>query len=189
MTIRWCRALLAGAAGLAMATGAARAELVANGGFEAGLDGWTTTGFQLQGYDHGVGDVARSGSQAFYGGGVGDAGFLVQSLATVPGQTYRLSFWLFSDGFVPNELTLQIGGSPAYAAADVLLQPFDEVRLDFTAASTSTQMRFGMRNDSGVFRLDDVSVVAVPEPATAVLAGLGLVVVTVLGRRRRARIA
>lgn len=186
MKIRWRKGLLAGAAGLGLVAGAAEANLVANGGFEAGLSSWAVSGFQLQDYDYGIGDIAHAGTQAFYGGGVADPGYIHQSLTTVPGQDYRLSFWMFSDGFAPNEFRLLVGGNVAYDAVDVPLQAFREVRLDFRAASNSTQLWLGFRNDSGFLRVDDIDVSPVPEPATAALAGLGLMVLMTMRRRCRA---
>jgi len=46
-------------------------NLVANGGFESALTGWTASGFQLLGYDYGIdSSFAHGGSSSFQGGAI-----------------------------------------------------------------------------------------------------------------------
>lgn len=163
-------------------------NLLVNGGFETGLASWTTTGFALQGYDYGIDDDAHSGASAFYGGAIDGLGFLRQSITSVTGQAYSVDFWLASDGYLPNHFQVLANGEALLDAEDVLLQPYSAMHVSFTASSTSTQLAFGFRNDSGALHLDSVTVTAVPEPTTGVLLAIGLCAISV-GRRRFSRAA
>lgn len=89
-----CAVILLAAAGLAAtapAAGAADAELVRNGGFEAGLDGWSCTG----GSGAAVGTPVRSGTSALRGTPAGsDNARCSQTVTVRPGSTYTLSSWV-----------------------------------------------------------------------------------------------
>jgi hypothetical protein len=37
-------------------------NIVVNGGFESGLAGWSTSGFQIQGFDFGIDSFAHTGT-------------------------------------------------------------------------------------------------------------------------------
>lgn len=156
--------------------GAAHAadNIVVNGGFESGLASWTVGGFVAEGYDYGVdGGIVHGGASAFYGGGVGSLAFLNQNLITTAGQAYEISFWLHSDGYLPNRLQVSTDGGIRYDVEDVMLQDFTRVTTAFTATGTLTTLQFGLRNDAGALRLDDITVSAVPEPGTWALMALG----------------
>lgn len=166
--------------------GAAQAadNVLVNGSFESGLASWTTAGFVLEGYDYGVGDIAHSGSHAFYGGGIGALAYLTQSVMTSVGQTYDVTFWVYSDGYLPNRLQVLADGMVRYDMEDVKLQDFTRVSTTFTATQTLTQLQFALRNDAGALRLDSITVSAVPEPSTWALMALGISSLA-LARRRR----
>ncbi|MEU8673097.1 glycoside hydrolase family 18 protein [Streptomyces sp. NPDC048560] len=89
-----CATTLLAAAGLvatAPAAGAADAELARNGGFEAGLDGWSCTG----GSGAVVGTPVHSGTSALRGTPAGsDNAKCSQTVAVRPGSTYTLSSWV-----------------------------------------------------------------------------------------------
>jgi hypothetical protein len=101
----------------------------------------------------------------------GATGSLSQTLATVPGVKYELSFWLayfvadantFFSAYIDNALTF---------STVILPTPGDGVYRNysamFTAQSSSTVLRFDYRNDPDFWSLDDVSVVpaiATPTP-------------------------
>lgn len=174
------------ACALALGTfGAAQAadNILVNGSFESGLASWTTSGFILEGYDYGVGDIAHSGSSAFYGGGIGAVAYLNQSVMTSVGQTYDVSFWLYSDGYLPNRLQVLADGAVRYDLEDVKLQDFTRVTTTFTATQTLTQLQFALRNDAGALRLDSIAVTAVPEPGTWALMAIGIGALALVRRR------
>ncbi|MDB6001061.1 MAG: hypothetical protein JWP52_2760 [Rhizobacter sp.] len=176
------------ALGLLAGTAHAADNIVANGGFESGLASWTPSGFLLEGYDYGVGDIARSGTSAFYGGGVTDPGFLSQVLTTEVGTRYDVQLWLYSDGFLPNSFQVRAGGALLLNVDDDMQQQFGLLTTSFVATSMQTTLQFALRNDAGFLRVDDVSVsamaAAVPEPQTYALMALGLGALALIRRRR-----
>jgi hypothetical protein len=164
--------------GLLAPTNGARANLVTNPGFETGnFSGWTQ--FGNVGFT-GVDGLPHTGSFSAFLGPIGSLGFLSQTLATIPGQTYNLGFFLQNDGLTPNEFRVTWNGS--VISDQVNLPAFGYTERDFLnllATSPTTPLEFGFRNDPGFLHLDDVAVNATPEPTTLLLlgttmAGLGL---------------
>lgn len=173
---------------LTLCARSASANLVTNGGFEAGdLTGWTVSGASgLIGVDTAN---PHSGSYAAYMGPVGSNGYLSQSLSTAPGTEYLLDFWLREDNQTPNFFGVTWGGSSIFSQPDLtLLQP-SYVQYQFTvyATGTATTLTFATQNDSGYFYLDDVSVNEVPVPGSFLLVSSGFVGMLGMGRGFSAR--
>jgi Pro-kumamolisin, activation domain/Viral BACON domain len=160
------------------------APVVANGGFETGdLTGWTLAGNTQVGtvlYDGvvvpgaGYGNFTHSG---IYGMALGDTNlaYLSQTLATVAGQGYLLSFWLKSSTNQPVQQFL-VNWNPAAAVTNPIYSNTFATTLAWTnlqflvsATGTNSVLQFGARNDVGFFGLDDVSVTPIP---AAVFQGL-----------------
>jgi|SRR5271157_1179838 len=188
-------------------------NLVVNGGFETGdFTGWTLGGnvdgntvvesAGPPGYDHWL---PHSGT---YFAALGARGrndpanpdnFLSEVIATTAGQSYTFSWYLGSDGGLPNDFTalwngtailslLNTPATPGYnpngpGVAAYAFYSFTEV-----ATGASTTIQFNSRNDPSFWAFDDVSVTlaAVPEPSSLVLSAIGILTLAgYAGRRRR----
>jgi hypothetical protein len=116
-------------------------------------------------------------------------GLAYQDLSTVPGATYRVSFWtgdLSTDGIHqwPSQLRVLWGGM-AVATQQV---DWPEWRsLDYLVTATGSVTRLGLEVQMGLehsLRFDDVScyLVRVPEPGVGVLGFIGVLLVWALSR-------
>lgn len=161
------------------ATGAAQANLVTNGGFETGdLSGWTTALDPL--YD-GVGDssvlAVQAGNYTAYFGGAGSA--ISQTLATVAGSSYKLSFWLAAEEDVlgaaaPNAFSVDVGAGALLSLMDASASGYALYEAIFIAQGASTVLTFNFTQGPAFWDLDSVSV-TLPEPGSlALLAAAGV---------------
>jgi hypothetical protein len=151
-------------------------NLVTNCGFETGdFTGWTTVP-AAQGTSMGVdGFLPNSGDfGAFFGAFIPP--FLDSFYQTIPlitGGTYVLSFWLGNEGGPANSFEVSFG-----PVDNVFFdaQPFSYTlnTVTFVATSNSAKLTFTGSQVPEFFDIDDVSVVAVAEPGSLVLLGLGL---------------
>lgn len=196
----------------ALLSGSAQAvELIVNGGFEAappapggtvnyagasGPPGWTHVGGTVSTLDTGYAEgptvfQAHGGQVSMDLTGPGNNGptsGLVQTVSTVAGQLYSLSFWLgnaqsSATGFynLPSALTLQIDGDAPiqFANGNVVTDRnhWQQFVHSFVAAGATTTLTF---RNATVFAdnqtgLDDISLLAaVPEPGTWVLMLAGI---------------
>jgi hypothetical protein len=171
-----CSALLLG---LGIRSADAQSNLIVNGGFESGnFAGWTVTGNPSYsqvanfswGYDH-----PNSGSDYAMLGSFGTLSYLSQSVATVAGTSYTLSFYLASDGAQTNEFLVNAGGDVLMDQVDLPSSNYTEYTYGFQATGSTTNIEFGSRDDPGYLLLDDVTLVDPPsnngfviDPASAV---------------------
>lgn len=180
-------------------------NIVTNGGFETGdFTGWTQSGnTSFTGVDSAA---ANSGDSGAFFGPVGTLGYISQSLNTVAGMTYELSFFLreeFGEG--DNMSPIRPGGGPVTSEFQVFWNgvmifsippntpPGAYTQFNFTglmATGGTTELRFGFRNDNSFWDLDDVvaGLTAVPESLSTIW--LAVPVVGMFGflqlRRKRA---
>jgi hypothetical protein len=178
-------------------------NIVNNGGFESGAfaPGWTQSGNTANtGVD---GDSPHSGTSAAGFGNVGSVSFLDQTLTTIVGATYDLSFFLASEG---SKDAFTSGGSGTQIFQvfwnGVMVfnlgpsGPFGYTQYGasgLTVTGTSTVLEFRIQNDPAFFDLDDITVTgntASTVPETLPTMWLGLTFVGMVGlfqlRRKRA---
>lgn len=202
---------IAACAAFAMTAGAADAASFVNGSFESGpnpggfttlsagdtsITGWTVTGSSV---DY-IGSYwqAADGSRSLDLSG-NAAGGVEQTIATVAGQSYKVTFDLAGnpDG-APTIKTIDVtydGGSAAFnfdttghTESSMGWTPESFV---FTATGASTTFDFSSADATPYGpALDNVSISAVPEPATWAVMTIGLIGLGgVLRRRRRLAVA
>ncbi len=201
-----------------------RADLIINGSFESpalpsgglinvGGGGTAITGWTVQGSDvnllqtnysevgngmnqfnaeDGLNSIDITGN-----GNTGPADGIEQTVATTPGQTYFLSFYVgraASDNgnsayLDPTTVDLSIDGGPRTSFTNSLTAPsggigWEQFDTSFIAAGSSTTITFlnGTPAATSEAGLDNVSLV--PEPPSIVLLAIGLLVFCGLGLRR-----
>ncbi len=167
-------------------------------GFENGIpssytgdmgDGWVVTAgtgaiCNVSGVPCGNAGPAHTGIQMAFLDWSDSLNTISQTLTTVIGQTYTVSYWVAGDQ--PNFLDVTFGGSTLFNGTAPTNINYVQFSFDATATSTSTILAFsGQRTVRGVELLDDVSVTAtgVPEPATWLLTSVALLGLGVLRRR------
>jgi hypothetical protein len=167
------------------------------------LAGWTALpGDQIEVRDAIVG-TAKDGNNFVELDSANNSSMLT-TIDTTAGQTYSLTFWYsgrpasssyngaFPGGVVPassDGLSVNYGtgaiavASPTNTTSDNLWTEFTTV---FEATGSSTTLMFSATgtDDSYGSSLDDISVLAVPEPATMAMMAAGLLGLLGLGRRR-----
>jgi hypothetical protein len=191
---------LAAALSLMCGTAIAGPNLVTNGGFEDGFEGWVTTmGVGAYGavfahsgqYSAGTGCVgatcvSTAGSGAYFG----------QTLATTAGSQYEMSFWIAENGGPNSQVSVFWNGQMVASALNPNNYSYQNgtgpVQFSVTglfATGSDTWFEVHGRQDPGGIFFDDVSVTEVgtadvPEPGTlaVLLTGLGL-----FGATRRAK--
>jgi hypothetical protein len=93
-------------------------------------------------------------------GPAGADGSLSQTLATTPGQTYTLEFWLANMSSGHDDFSAHWGSTTEMALVNQNTFGYTEYVFDVTTTSTSTLLQFDYLQDPTQWRLDDVSVTA-----------------------------
>jgi opacity protein-like surface antigen len=179
---------------------ASAAELVTNGGFEQDFLGWIFTPELNVNVNP---SAAHSGDKStVFLTYPGETGLLSQTLSTVAGQDYTLSFWIAFATSDPASSALNFYWDGDKVASFQNNPTIDYVHIShvLTATSDSTDLTFLGFSDLGIIVLDDISVTGlsgsltdgggdrggVPEPSAwaLMILGFGGVGAALRGARR-----
>jgi fibronectin type 3 domain-containing protein len=139
-------------------------NLVTNGGFETGdFTGWTPPDpnnvWAFVDYLGMSGEILpHSGSFEADFATSGSLGYLSQTLATTPGASYLISFWVNNSLGDPNEFLVSWHGANVFGPMSLPTVGWTNIQLQVTATGTSTVLQFGFEDDYNLLGLDDVSV-------------------------------
>src|SRR5262249_17419226 len=104
--------------------------------------------------------VVHSGANGTFSGPINDLGFIAQTLPTMAGTSYTLTFWLRS-GPPPNHLVVLWDGAVVYELIDSPAFAYMPVTVNNLVASVDgTELKFGFYQPPDFWFLDDVDVVA-----------------------------
>ena len=169
-------------------------NLVKNCGFETeSFTGWTETP-ATSGSDFTVENDAHSGNFAAFFGALTPEDTISQSIPTIAGDAYSISFFLMNQEETPieNQFNAMFGSTNLLSLTDSGSFGFTEFTDTVVATGSSTTLSFAAFQVPAHFILDDVSVLpvtpvtAVPEPAALMLLGSALFAFGVTRRRRGA---
>jgi flagellin len=175
----------------------AQTNLVQNPGFEQTVgQGTTATSSPFWTVSSGFGTDFVSGGNA--NSGVWSAEFaatsaanaqsatLSQTIATVPGNYYVVSFFLANFGSPHDTFLATFGGQTVLSLTDAPAFSYTQYSMVIRATSAQTVLAFTGEQDPASFGLDDVSVVAGPAPVMGGgLVSLGLTAAGFVTRRVR----
>ncbi len=144
----------------------AAVPILQNGGFEFGdFTGWTPSGNFS---DCGVSTNSLYAHAGFYGGQfgpVGSLGYLSQTFATIPGQTYLIGFMFENPTYMTNsEFNVAWNGSTLVDFTNLDLLGWLPYNFLVTATNTTSTLKFGFRDDPLYLGLDEVYVSAIGRP-------------------------
>jgi PEP-CTERM motif len=186
--------MVAGLAAIVSAAPLHAQNLVTNPGFESGFTGWTNSGNSscswggLVYLDPGTFGYApaHSGNDAavFPEYESNCLASMTQTIATQAGGQYVFSFWAGAFGGNPDAFIASFDGTNVFSGA-LPSEQYQFYTYNVTASSSSTEIRFQGYNTPGVEALDDVAVLATPEPASLTLSATGLLGIFGFVRRRR----
>lgn len=159
-------------------TATARGELVSNGGFETGdFTNWLVQAAPAGSDFAVVNNFANTGlhSVLFQGTGPGHDE-IAQNLATTNGQQYQISFWLHNLGAGNDSFQVVWENSLVLDLTEIgsELESWQQHIVNVTATSNGSELRLKAYDEISAVYLDDVSVTAVPEPASAMLLAIGV---------------
>ncbi|WP_373530685.1 DUF642 domain-containing protein [Nostoc sp.] len=150
-------------------------ELITNGGFEIdplinpnnpnvtnpNVTGWIKSGDPIDTSVVKISNFPNTGNQGLSLGGFSSISYISQTIPTVPGQYYQLTYYFASIEEAPdleNKFKVFIGEKKVDVKKDTPYQPYTQYTLDFKAKGTSTQIKFASKAKYGFLYLDDVSV-------------------------------
>jgi flagellin len=146
----------------------AHADIVVNGGFEAGdLSGWTVSD-SLIAADNVLDLPYYQPKEGTWWANLGTippmVGSLSQTLPTLAGNHYQVSFWLKYDGDANASFQANWNGTPLITLGPGTAFDYTKFEFNVSATASDTLLEFKANNEIGDWLLDNVS--AVPEPQT-----------------------
>jgi hypothetical protein len=155
-------------------------ELIINGGFEndslvdpnnpntpnPNITGWTKSGDPIDTSGIRISNFPNTGNQGLSLGAFSEISYISQTIPTVPGKHYQLTYYLASTEEAPdlkNKFKVFIGGNKVDVKNNTSFQPYTQYTLGFKAKGTSTEIKFGSKAKYAFLYLDDVSVKAIPK--------------------------
>lgn len=152
-------------------------NLVQNGSFETGdFSDWTTQAAGV-GSDFTVwADGTPWGTYVSYFSADGNQlDQISQNLATSAGTQYEISLWVKNYGIESDALQIEWEGNLVLNLSPLGtgLESWELITLNATAANSGSMFKIRGRDAQAAFEIDNVSVEAVPEPATLTVFALG----------------
>ena len=138
-------------------------QLLQNGGFEtADFSGWTQSGNSQYCNVTGSASYVHSGASGAEMGPAGSLGYITQTIPTLAGQPYLLSFWLENiKGGTVSEFKAVWNGSVLVDSFNAPAHSWAQSQFIVTGVDGTSTLQFGFRNDPAYFGFDDVSLVPV----------------------------
>jgi len=160
----------------------ASGNLVVNGSFEDGLNGWTLTA-AADGSDFGLSGPGHTGLASM--GFSADSGLedvIEQDLATQAGALYQIELWVMNLGVGNDLLSIGFGSETVvFSPVNTPLEDWALITFQAVADDASSTLRIGAFDANSALLVDDISVTLVPAPG--VLGALALA--GLRGSRRR----
>ena len=144
-------------------------NLVANGNFATGdFTGWTlggnytstTYGSEIVIATEGTGGSTYAADM----GSMGADGTLSQTIATTPGQTYALSFWLQNLGSGGNDFSATWNGQNLVSLTNTAQSGYTQYTYTVTATGSTSALQFSAANGPSHWDLDNISLTASGTP-------------------------
>ena len=178
----------------AVVASTASGNIVTNGGFTNGFNGWTMWGTAAPG-GGGLAYLGSIGGDPMGGGGLTVAQFdcpgpggMYQDLSTVAGEEYTVSFGLrkVTGSGNTNSFSLDFGSQTVMSLVNSpTINPIAYYSFDMTATGSTTRLQFNFQSAAFAWTVAAISVTPVPVPAPGAIALIGLAGLAG-GRRRRA---